>query len=103
WLLSRGSPSTRTEPFPIRRSAAAREPISGRAERTRSSRSPASASETRKRSGANAWARPVGRDEREEEQGDTDDDEAVGEVERGPPAKVDEVGHVPQAHPVGEV
>ena len=68
WLFGRRSPSTSAAPAAIRRSASARDEISGaRPGHGRAARPPG-ASETRKRSGANAWARPVGRDERGEEE-----------------------------------
>jgi hypothetical protein len=41
--------------------------------------------------------------QRGEEDEDAEHDEAVGEVEGGPEPKVDEIGHVPEADPVGEI
>src|SRR5438552_17472366 len=94
----------RTSPLVSKRSAAAGDPTSGRLARYRSSRSPAAASGTR------CFTHPprlrrlaVGRDEREEEDRDADDDEAVGEVERGPELEVQEVRHVSEPHAVDEV
>ena len=45
----------------------------------------------------------VARRQRAEQDRDADHDEAVGEVERRPPAEVDEVGHVAEADAVDEV
>src|SRR3954447_17662589 len=104
WLLGPGAPSTVTEPGGRRRAAAEREPTSGSSARKRSSRVPAAELGTRSCVGdAPAAGRPVGGHERAEQDGDPDDDEAVGEVEGGPVAKVEEVRHVAEAHPVGEV
>ena len=100
-LFGRAVPSTRTPPSRTSRSATAREPISGSAARKRSSRSPAALSGTRSR--VTRTARPVGREERAEQDRDADHDEAVGKVEGRPVAKVDEVGHVPEPDTVDEV
>src|SRR5579864_2945559 len=96
-LFDRALPSTRTPPSRTSRSATAREPISGSAARKRSSRSPAALSGTRRRvtSATTAWDALRG-EQRPEQDRDTDDDEAVGEVERRPVPEVEEVGHVPE-------
>src|SRR5919204_3651206 len=106
WLFGRGVPSTKTAPSPTSRSAAAREPTEGTPARKRSSRSPAAASGTRRRSVGDALPAPrlaIGEDQREEEDPDADHDEAVGEVEGRPEAQVEEVGDVSEADGVGEV
>src|SRR5437870_2056152 len=106
WLFARGDPSTITAPASTSRSAAARDPTSGSVARKRSSRSPAASSGTRRRSVADApgAARLAVRgDERREQDRDAHDDEAVREVERGPEAQVEEVGHVPEPHAVDQV
>ena len=51
---------------------------------------------------AEAWL-PLGGHESREQRGDADDDEHVGEVERGPEAKVEEVRHVPEPNPIREI
>src|SRR5690242_17190676 len=45
----------------------------------------------------------VGAQQREEQDPDSDHDEAVREVERGPPPEIDEVGDVPEPDAVDEV
>ena len=92
---------------PPRRRSAARRALASRAPaarrgRGRAGRRPAW-SGTRKRSGANAGARPVGRDERGEEQPDADDDEGVGEVERRPVGEVEEVGDMAEPDTIDQV
>jgi hypothetical protein len=47
--------------------------------------------------------RPVGEDERAEENCYPDDDECVREIERGPGDEVEEVRHVPETHAVDQV
>src|SRR5919197_3274432 len=106
WLFGREAPSTSTPPSPTSRAAADREPPEGRPARKRSSRSPAAASGTRRRSVGDALPAPrltVGEDQREEEDPDADDDEAVGEVEGRPEAQVEEVRDVSEADAVDEV
>src|ERR671934_2276742 len=106
WLFGRGAPSTKTAPSPTSRSAAAREPTEGSPARKRSSRSPAAASGTRRRSVGDALPAPrlaIGEDEREQQDRDPDDDEAVREVEGRPEAQVEEVRDVPEPHAVDEV
>src|SRR5436190_9644023 len=105
WLFARARPSTRTTPSPSRRSATAREPTSARPARNWSRRRPAACSGTRS-SVTNVPGTPrlaLGGDQRRQQDADTDHDEAVGEVERRPVAQVEEVGDVPQPHPVEEV
>src|SRR5947207_5231815 len=105
WLFGRGAPSTRTPPASSSRSAAARDPTSGRPARKRSSRVPAAPLGTRRRvSDAPRAARiAVRRDEGGQQDPDPDDDEAVREVERRPEAQVEEVGHVAEPDPVDEI
>src|SRR3954454_22514322 len=106
WLFSRARPSTSTPPEPSRRSATAREPISGSSARKLSSRRPAASSGTSSRvtcTPRRAARVPLGRDESREKNADADDDEAVGEVERGPVTQIEEVGHVAEAHAVEQV
>src|SRR4051794_36785453 len=94
-------PST-SAPAATARSAAERDPKW--AARKRSRRSPAAstgtfiAGSTRRDVERAPWRRllAVGRDERAKQDGNADDDEAVGEVERGPPLQVDEVRDVVQ-------
>ena len=75
--------------------------------RKRSSRSPAaSGRDDEPCVGADAPARRGGRratSSAPSRMRDADDDEAVGEVEGGPVAQVEEVGHVPEPDPVDEV
>src|ERR671925_91295 len=71
-----------------------------------SSRSPAAASGTRRRSVGHALPAPrlaVGQDQRQQQDPDPDDDEAVREVEGRPEAQVEEVGDVPEPDAVDEV
>src|SRR6266480_3759731 len=92
WLFARAAPSTSTPPPPRSRSAAARDPTEGRPARKRSSRSPAAASGTRRWSVGHALPAPrlaVGEDQREQQDPDPDDDEAVREVEGRPEAQVE--------------
>src|SRR3954452_21400219 len=91
--FARVSPSTLT-PAAITRSAAAREPTC--VATNASSRAPAASSGTRTR-------RTICGGEGDQQDADADDDEAVGEVERGPVLEVQEVGDVPEAHAVDEV
>src|SRR5438477_1455524 len=98
WLFGRAAPSTSTAPSPTSRSATAREPISGSPARKRSSRSPAASSGTRRR--ATSARHALCREERAEKDGNADDDEAVGEIERRPVTQVDEVGHVTETHAI---
>src|SRR5512132_1504937 len=106
WLFGRARPSTRTLPPSTSRSAAERDPISGTSARKRSSRAPAASCGTLSLSVGNR-TRPLLRALRDEQRGEQDehaeDDEAVGEVERGPEAQVDEVRHVPEPDAVEEV
>src|SRR5579862_9606593 len=103
-LFGRALPSTRTPPPRSSRSAAAREPISGREARKRSRRSPAALSGTSRRVTAATAARNMLRgEERAEQDRDADDDEAVGEVEGGTVAEVEEVGDVAEPHAIQEV
>src|SRR5204862_7025972 len=100
----RAAPSTRTPPDPSRRSAAAREPISGSDARKRSSRSPTALSGTRCFTHARrARGALIDGDQREEEHRHADDDESVGEVERRPEPEVEEVRDMAQTHAVDEV
>src|SRR5205807_1162446 len=89
---------------PSSRAATPRDPISARDARKRSSRSPAALSGTRCFTHA---LRPSGLavrcDERQEESGDTDHDESVGEVEGGPVLEVEKVCDVAEADAVDEV
>src|SRR5918911_4448490 len=106
WLFGRAAPSTSTAPSPTNRSATARDPTDGSPARKRSSRSPAAASGTRRRGVGHALPAPrlaFGEDQRDEQDPDSDDDEAVREVEGRPEAQVEEVRHVPEPHPVDEV
>src|ERR671933_2095753 len=106
WLFARAAPSTSTSPPPTSRSAAARDPTDGSPARKRSSRLPAAASGTRRRSVGHALAAPplaVGEDQREEQDPHADHDEAVREVEGRPEAQVEEVGDVPEPDAVDEV
>src|ERR687888_1684295 len=106
WLFARATPSTSTAPPPTSRSAAARDPTEGSPARKRSSRSPAAASGTRRRSVGHALSAPrlaVGEDQREEQDPDPDDDEAVREIEGRPEAQVEEVRDVPEPDAVDEV
>ena len=107
WLFGRGAPSTSTR----RRDSALRRRAradvgarrgSGRAARPRASQDVDRAATSSGRRGAGGLRRSAS-DERNEQDHDADDDEAVGEVERGPPAEVEEVGHVPEPDAVGEV
>ena len=106
WLFGRATPST-SAPASTARSPAAREPSASA--RNLSSRVPAAAAgtftERRRRACGAAAGCTVGRDERGEQDHDTDDDEAVGQIEdpERPPVHVDEVGHVPDPHAVEEV
>src|SRR5207248_8460994 len=96
-LFARGDPSTSTSPASTSRSAAARDPTSGSVDRKRSSRSPVASSGTSRRSVADApgTARLAVRgDEGREQDRDAHDDETVRQVERGPEAQAEEVGHV---------
>ena len=89
----------------------ARPPRASRAAsaRKRSSRSPAASAARHLHRAATSSVRRGGRGLRSaatsaaEQDRDADHDEAVGEVERRPPAEVDEVGHVAQPDPVDEV
>ena len=93
-LRRAASPSTRTAPPAISRSASAREPTSGRPA-TRAVEPlglRGAKAESCQRGGAGL--RSVGPGERPEEGRDADDDEGVGEVERRPEAEVEEVRHV---------
>src|SRR5712692_2357817 len=105
WLFGRGEPSTSTAPASTSRAAAAREPTSGSPARKRSSRSPSACLGMRRRV-ADA-PRPsrvaVGHEERDQEDDDAEDDEAVREVERGPEAQVEEIRDVTEPNTVGEV
>jgi len=47
--------------------------------------------------------RPIGEDERAEQDRDADHDEGVGEVERRPGDEIEEVGDVPEANSIDEV
>ena len=99
---ARASPSTVHAPAASSRSAAAREPTSGSPARKRSSRSPAASSgrepvsAERRAPAAAAGCALAGEQQRDEQDRDADDDEAVGEVERRPVAEVEEVRHVPE-------
>ena len=90
-------------PAAISRSASAREPSSGRAARKRSSRSPASASGTRKRSVPRRGLVRSDATNEANKQPDADDDERVGEVERGPEVEVEEVRDVAEPDAVDQV
>src|SRR5262245_28444917 len=107
WLFPRAAPSTVTAPSRTRRSARDRVAISSRSASARSRRDPACASATLKRRVATARSvhavRPVGEDERAEEDRDADDDEGVREVEGRPGDEVEEVRHVPEPDAVDEV
>src|SRR5580765_386175 len=105
WLFARDRPSTSTPPLLTRRSASAREPISGNCERKRSSRSPADSGGTCRRvtGGLRPARLALGERERGEEDDDAGHDEAVGEVERRPPAQVEEVCDVAEPHPIEQV
>src|SRR5688500_635240 len=110
WLFERRVPSTSTRPSSTSLSAAARDPSSVSPARKRSSRSPAACGGTAKRDlptglgdrPANARL-ALGGDKRGEQDGDADDDERVGEVEGGPEAQVEKVGHVAEPESVDEV
>src|SRR5438128_5662191 len=105
WLFGRGEPSTSTAPASTSRAAAAREPTSGSPARKRSSRSPSAWLGMRRR-----VAHPpgparvaVGHEERDQEDDDAEDDEAVREVERGPEAEIEEVRDMSEPDAVDEV
>src|SRR5438105_9996604 len=107
WLFGWTLPSTVTTRSRSSFSAREREPISPRSARTLSKRAPASESATVKRTVAIPdtvrAARAIGEDESAEEYGDTDDDERVREVERGPRLEVEEVGDPSEPHAVEQV
>ena len=104
WLFGRRSPSTRTAPAATSRSASARDPDLGqRGEDGVEAPSGVGVRNARAVSVPTRGARAVGRDEREEEEPDADDDERVREVERRPVVEVEEVGHVAEPEPVDEV
>src|ERR1700730_2703641 len=105
WLFARARPSTRTPPPLSRRSATARDPISGLRDRKRSSRSPADSGGTRSRvtdGPRPAWL-ALGEHERCEQDEDADHDEAVGEIECRPPAEVEKVSDITEPHAVEQV
>src|SRR5215208_7332242 len=106
-LFARRTPSTLIAPAASRRSASARDSISGRPARKRSSLSPAASSGTRSRSVGDrvrsSRLAPVGREQGHEQDHDARDDEGVREVESGPEAEVDEVRDVPEPQAVDQV
>src|SRR5262249_48757019 len=101
--FARATPSTST-PASITRAADAREPTWEATNASRREPDALSGTRTRRRAlTGSVEPTPVRRDEREQQDRDADDDEAVGEVERRPELQIEEVRHVPEPDAVDEV